>query len=93
MPKEMDNILDDMEHRVRKIIADHRGEAGFPDLESYGVTEKQFDDYLFDKQAIIDDDESLKKNLQILCQWNIRYSDPEARSVLPDRTPSKPAVK
>jgi hypothetical protein len=65
MPKEMDNILDDMEHRVRKIIADHRGEAGFPDLESYGVTEKQFDDYLFDKQAIIDDDESLKKKYTI----------------------------
>ncbi len=61
----MDNILDDMEHRVRKIIAAHRDEAGFPQLESYGVTEKQFDDYLFDKQAIIDDDDSLKKKYTI----------------------------
>ena len=61
----MDNILDDMEHRIRKIIADYRNEPGFPDLESYGVTEEQFDDYLFDKQAIIDDDDSLKKKYTI----------------------------
>ena len=63
--KDMDNILDDMEHRVRKIIAEHRGEAGVPELEAYGVTEEQFDDYLFDKQAIIDDDDSLKKKYTI----------------------------
>ena len=63
--EKMDNILDDMEHRIRKIIADYRNEPGFPDLESYGVTEEQFDDYLFDKQAIIDDDDSLKKKYTI----------------------------
>ena len=61
----MSNILDDMEHRVRKVIAEHRDDAGFPQLEDYGVSEEQFDDYMFYKQAIIDDIDSLRKKYTI----------------------------
>ena len=61
----MEIQIDDMEHRVRKVIAEHREEAGFPKLEDYGVSEKEFDDYLFDKQAVIDDIDSLKKKYTI----------------------------
>ena len=62
---EMNNILDDMEHRVRKVIAEHRNDPGFPKLESYGVSEEEFDDYMFYKQAIIDDVDSLRKKYTI----------------------------
>ena len=61
----MEIIIDDMEHRVRKVIADHRDDAGFPRLEDYGVSEDEFDDYMFYKQAIIDDVESLRKKYTI----------------------------
>ena len=61
----MEIQIDDMEHRVRKVIAEHREEAGFPKLEDYGVSEEEFDDYLFDKQAVIDDIDSLKKKYTI----------------------------
>ncbi|MBO4607981.1 MAG: hypothetical protein J5682_08800, partial [Prevotella sp.] len=59
------NILDDMEHRIRKVIADNRDKDGFPQLEQYGVTEEEFDDYLFYKQAVIDDVDSLRKKYTI----------------------------
>lgn len=61
----MEQILDDMEHRVRKVIADHREDPGFPKLEDYGVSEEDFDDYMFYKQAIIDDVDSLRKKYTI----------------------------
>ena len=61
----MEIQIDDMEHRVRQVIAEHREEAGFPKLEDYGVSEEEFDDYLFDKQAVIDDIDSLKKKYTI----------------------------
>ncbi len=56
----MEIQIDDMEHRVRKVIAEHREEAGFPKLEDYGVSEEDFD-----KQAVIDDIDSLKKKYTI----------------------------
>ena len=61
----MEIQIDDMEHRVRKVIAEHREEAGFPKLDDYGVSEEEFEDYLFDKQAVIDDIDSLKKKYTI----------------------------
>lgn len=61
----MELIIDDMEHNVRKVIAEHRDDAGFPKIEDYGVTEEDFDDYLFYKQAIIDDVDSLRKKYTI----------------------------
>lgn len=61
----MEQIMDDMEHRVRKVIADHREDPGFPKIEDYGVSEEDFDDYMFYKQAIIDDVDSLRKKYTI----------------------------
>ena len=61
----MEIIIDDMEHRVRKIIYEHNNDAGFPRLEDYGVTEDEFDDYMFYKQAVIDNAESLRKKYTI----------------------------
>ena len=61
----MEQILDDMEHRVRKVIADHREDPGFPKIEDYGVSEEDFDDYMFYKQAIIDGVDSLRKKYTI----------------------------
>lgn len=54
-----------MEHRVRKIIYEHSQDPGFPRLEDYGVTEDEFGDYLFYKQAVIDNAESLRKKYTI----------------------------
>ncbi len=61
----MENISNDIEARVRKILAEHRSTEGFPKVEDYGITEDDLDDYLFDKQAIIDDVDSLRKKYTI----------------------------
>ena len=61
----MEINIDDMEHRVRKIIYEHSEDAEFPRLEDYGVTEDEFDDYMFYKQAVIDNSESLRKKYTI----------------------------
>lgn len=61
----MEYEIDDMEHQVRKIIAQHRETAGFPQLEDYGVSEEEFDDYLFYKQAVIDDVDSLRRKYTV----------------------------
>ena len=45
----MENYDNDIEQRVRKILAAHRDTEGFPNLEDYGMTEDDLDDYLFDK--------------------------------------------
>ena len=47
-------ILDDFEHKVTGKIAKYGGEPDFPKLENYGITRMDLDDYLFDKQAILD---------------------------------------
>ena len=50
----METIIIDYEHVVTDKIAAHTGDPGFPDITDYGITRKQLDDYLFDKQALID---------------------------------------
>ena len=61
----MNYTVDDMEHRVHEIIARNRERAGFPQLEDYGVTEDDFEDYIYYKQALIDDIDSLRKKYTI----------------------------
>ena len=61
----MEYEIDDMEHQVRKVIAQHRETRGFPQLDDYGVSEKEFDDYLFYKQAVIDDVDSLRRKYTV----------------------------
>ena len=61
----MEYEIDDMEHQVRKVIAQNRDAAGFPQLDDYGVSEDEFDDYLFYKQAVIDDVDSLRRKYTV----------------------------
>ena len=47
-------ILDDFEHKVTNKMQRYGDEPDFPKLENYGLTRMELDDYLFDKQAILD---------------------------------------
>ena len=47
-------ILDDFEHKVANKIEKYGANADFPKFENYGITRMDLDDYLFDKQAILD---------------------------------------
>ena len=47
-------ILDDYEHKVTNKMQKYGDEPDFPKLENYGLTRMELDDYLFDKQAILD---------------------------------------
>lgn len=47
-------ILDDFEHKVTNKMQKYGDEPDFPKLENYGFTRMELDDYLFDKQAILD---------------------------------------
>lgn len=47
-------ILDDFEHKVTNKMQMYGDEPDFPKLENYGLTRMELDDYLFDKQAILD---------------------------------------
>ena len=47
-------ILDDFEHKVTNMMQKYGDEPDFPKLENYGLTRMELDDYLFDKQAILD---------------------------------------
>ena len=47
-------ILDDFKHKVTNKMQKYGDEPDFPKLENYGLTRMELDDYLFDKQAILD---------------------------------------
>lgn len=47
-------ILDDFEYKVTNKMQKYGDEPDFPKLENYGLTRMELDDYLFDKQAILD---------------------------------------
>lgn len=47
-------ILDDFEHKVTNKMQKYGDEPDFPKLENYGLTRMELDDYLFDKQAVLD---------------------------------------
>ena len=47
-------ILDDFEHKVTGKIAKYGNEPDFPKFENYGITRMELDDYLFDKQSMLD---------------------------------------
>ncbi len=55
MSKEMmDSLLDDYEHRVKRIIENYGDRPDFPNVERYKITKDELEDYLFDYQAILD---------------------------------------
>ena len=49
-----ENILNDFEHSVTNKIKEFGAHPDFPKLEDFDITKAQLDDYLFDKQALID---------------------------------------
>ena len=58
-------ILDDFEHKVTGKIAKYGNEPDFPKFENYDITRMELDDYLFDKQAILDMGGSKRSQLTI----------------------------
>ena len=58
-------ILDDFEHKVTNKMQKYGDEPDFPKLENYGLTRMELDDYLFDKQAILDMGGSKRSQLTI----------------------------
>ena len=57
--------IDDFEHKVTSKIERYGDEPDFPQLENYGITRLELDDYLFDKQAILDMGGSKRSQLTI----------------------------
>lgn len=55
----------DFEHMVTEKIDKFAGFDGFPKMEDYGITKDDVDDYLFEKQAILDDEANLTKKYTI----------------------------
>ena len=47
-------FFDDFEHKVTGKIKMYADRPNFPQLENYGIEKMELDDYLFDKQAILD---------------------------------------
>ncbi len=58
-------FVDDYEHRVTGKISRYGDCIGFPQMEDYGVSRTELDDYLFDKQAIMDSVGSVRSQLTV----------------------------
>lgn len=58
-------MIDDYSHRITSRIEHHSGEVGFPEMASFGFDKERFDEYLFDKQAILDSRGSARKQYTI----------------------------
>ncbi len=58
-------FVDDYEHRVTGKISRYGECSGFPKMEDYGVSRAELDDYLFDKQAIMDSAGSVRSQLTV----------------------------
>ncbi len=54
------NILADYEHRVNRVIDTHEGQEGFPQIDSYHITKEDLSSYLFDYQAILDSEGTVR---------------------------------
>lgn len=46
--------LNDFQHKVERLIRDHKDEAGFPMLDAFRLEQEELDNYLFERQAILD---------------------------------------
>lgn len=46
--------LNDFQHKIERLIRDHKDDAGFPLLERFAIAQEELDDYLFERQAILD---------------------------------------
>ena len=78
-------ILDDFEHKVTNKMQKYGDEPDFPKLENYGLTRMELDDYLFDKQAILDMGGS--KRTQLTVGGFITVIPVLVLSCVPDKSP------
>ncbi|MGO5151769.1 hypothetical protein [Segatella copri] len=78
-------ILDDFEHKVTNKMQKYGDEPDFPKLENYGLTRMELDDYLFDKQAILDMGGS--KRTQLMVGGFITVIPVLILSCFPDKSP------
>ena len=78
-------ILDDFEHKVTNKMQKYGDEPDFPKLENYGLTRMELDDYLFDKQAILDMGGS--KRPQLTVRGFITVIPVLILSCFPDKSP------
>lgn len=78
-------ILDDFEHKVTNKMQKYGDEPDFPKLENYGLTRMELDDYLFDKQAILDMGGS--KRTQLTVGGFITVIPVLVLSCFPDKSP------
>lgn len=78
-------ILDDFEHKVTNKMQKYGDEPDFPKLENYGLTRMELDDYLFDKQAILDMGGS--KRTQLTVGGFITFIPVLILSCFPDKSP------
>ena len=62
----MEPKIMDYEHMVTDKIADYAEDTGFPAMTDYGITRRELDDYLFDKQAIFDSRGTEKSQYTVL---------------------------
>ncbi|MBQ6652066.1 MAG: hypothetical protein IJM81_01535 [Prevotella sp.] len=60
MMETTNELLNDYEHSVTNKIAKFASLPDFPRMDDYGITRADLDDYLFDKQAILDSEGSEK---------------------------------
>ena len=58
-------ILNDFEHKVTNKIKLYGNYPDFPKMEDYGIEGMELDDYLFDKQAILDMGGSSRNKLTV----------------------------
>ena len=58
-------ILNDFEHKVTSKIKLYGNYPDFPKMEDYGIEGMELDDYLFDKQAILDMGGSSRNKLTV----------------------------
>ena len=51
---DIDGLLNDFQHDVAATIERYKDEAEFPHIHYFNITAGELDDYLFEKQAILD---------------------------------------
>lgn len=57
--------LTDWEHSIKNKIERNKECPSFPHAEDYGITDKEAEDYIYDKQRILDRMEERSKNLLV----------------------------
>lgn len=63
--KDIEKEILDYEHTITSKMKVNIGVKGFPVVEDYGFTRRELDDYLFDKQAILDSEGSEKSQYTV----------------------------